>query len=99
MKAILMTAVGEPDVLKYRDIKEPEITEATQIKVKLQAAGVNPVDTKIRRNGVFYNQALPAVLGCDGAGIVVETGKKAIQFKVGNKVCFCLAERGGERGN
>jgi NADPH2:quinone reductase len=99
MKAILMTATGEPEVLKFQDIKEPEISEATQIKVKLQAAGVNPVDTKIRRNGVFYDIPLPAMLGCDGAGIVVETGSKASQFKVGDKVWFCHGGLGREQGN
>ena len=99
MKAILMTATGEPEVLKFQDIKEPEISEATQIKVKLQAAGVNPVDTKIRRNGVFYDIPLPTVLGCDGAGVVVETGTKAIQFKIGDKVWFCHGGLGREQGN
>ena len=99
MKAILMTAVGDPDVLMFQDIAEPEITLPTQIKVKLEAAGVNPVDTKIRRNGVFYDQALPAVLGCDGAGIVVETGSETSRFKVGDKVWFCHGGLGREQGN
>jgi NADPH2:quinone reductase len=99
MKAILMTATGEPEVLQFQDIPEPEISEATQIKVKLQAAGVNPVDTKIRRNGVFYDHALPAVLGCDGAGVVVETGSKVSQFKAGDQVWFCNGGLGREQGN
>jgi NADPH2:quinone reductase len=99
MKAILMTTVGEPDVLKLKEIAEPEIVEATQIKVKLQAAGVNPVDTKIRRNGVFYDNALPAILGCDGAGVVVETGAAVSQFKPGDKVWFCHGGLGREPGN
>jgi NADPH:quinone reductase len=99
MKAVLMTAVGDPDVLIFQDIAEPEITHASQIKVKLEAAGVNPVDTKIRRNGVFYGQALPAVLGCDGAGVVVETGTEASHFKVGDKVWFCHGGLGREQGN
>lgn len=99
MKAILMTAVGEIDVLKYQDIPEPEISEATQIKIKLQAAGVNPVDTKVRHNGLFFDQPLPAVLGCDGAGIVVETGTAVSQFKVGDKVWFCNGGLGREQGN
>jgi NADPH:quinone reductase len=99
MKAILMTAVGDPDVLKFQDIKEPEISETTQIKVKLAAAGVNPVDTKIRCKGVFYDQPLPAVLGCDGAGVVVETGSQASQFKIGDKVWFCNGGLGREQGN
>jgi NADPH2:quinone reductase len=99
MKAILMTAVGDPEVLQFQDIPEPEISEATQIKVKLEAAGVNPVDTKIRRNGVFYDHALPAVLGCDGAGVVVETGTEVSQFKAGDKVWFCHGGLGREQGN
>ncbi len=99
MKAILMTAIGEADVLKFQDIKEPEIAKPTQIKVKLEAAGVNPVDTKIRRNGGFYDNPLPAVLGCDGAGMVVETGTEVSQFKVGDKVWFCHGGLGQEQGN
>ena len=99
MKAILMTAVGDPDVLRFQEIAEPEISTATQIKIKLQAAGVNPVDTKVRRHGVFYDQPLPAVLGCDGAGIVVETGTAAHQFKVGDQVWFCHGGLGREPGN
>ena len=99
MKAILMTAVGDAEVLKFQDIKEPEISEKTQIKVRLQAAGINPVDTKIRSNGVFYDQALPAVLGCDGAGIVVESGPEASKFKIGDEVWFCNGGLGREQGN
>ncbi|MEY3289110.1 MAG: hypothetical protein RLZZ419_1352 [Pseudomonadota bacterium] len=99
MKAILMTAVGEPDVLKYQDIPEPEILAPTQIKVKLQAAGVNPIDTKVRYNGLFFDQPLPAVLGCDGAGIVVETGTAVSQFKIGDKVWFFHGGLGREQGN
>jgi len=92
MKAILMTAVGDPDVLKFQDIPEPEISEATQIKVKLEAAGVNPVDTKIRRNGVFYGNTLPAILGCDGAGVVVETGTDVSHLKPAIKSGFVMAD-------
>jgi NADPH:quinone reductase len=99
MKAIVMTATGSPDVLKYQDISEPQITKPTHIKVKLAAAGVNPVDTKIRRNGVFYGQPLPVVLGCDGAGTVVETGSDVSRFKLGDKVWFCHGGLGREQGN
>jgi NADPH2:quinone reductase len=95
----MMTAIGDPDVLKFQDIDEPEISTATQIKVRLKAAGVNPVDTKVRRNGVFYENALPAVLGCDGAGEVVETGSAVSRFKPGDKVWFCNGGLGREQGN
>ena len=99
MQAILMTAAGEADVLTCQELQEPEISTATELKVKLQAAGVNPVDTKVRRHGVFYDQPLPAVLGCDGAGIVVETGVGVSQFKVGDQVWFCNGGLGREQGN
>lgn len=99
MKAIMMTAVGNPDVLALQDIDEPEISTATQIKVRLKAAGVNPVDTKIRRNGLLYDNPLPAVLGCDGAGEVVETGSAVSRFKPGDKVWFCNGGLGREQGN
>ncbi|MDD2863854.1 MAG: zinc-dependent alcohol dehydrogenase family protein [Methylococcales bacterium] len=100
MKAILMTAVGGSDVLQEQDIAEPHLTTATQIKVRLHAAGVNPVDTKIRKGGLFYpNAPLPAVLGCDGAGEVVEIGANVSDFKIGDKVWFCNGGLGREQGN
>ncbi len=99
MKAIVMTAPGNPDVLQYQEIPEPQIRKLTEIKVKLSAAGVNPVDTKIRKNGLFFDQPLPAVLGCDGAGTVVEVGDNAKRFKVGDKVWFCHGGLGREQGN
>lgn len=99
MKAILMTAAGNPDVLKFQDIDEPDITTATQVKVRLKAAGVNPVDAKIRRNGLFHDNPLPTVLGCYGAGEIVETGSAVSQFKPGDKVWFCHGGLGREQGN
>jgi NADPH2:quinone reductase len=99
MQSIIMTDIGDPDVLKFRDSPEPNITQPTQIKVKLVAAGVNPVDTKIRRHGIFYEQSLPAILGCDGAGEVLEIGDAVSRFKIGDKVWFCHGGLGREQGN
>jgi NADPH2:quinone reductase len=99
MKAILMTQTGAPDSLQAADIPEPQITSPTQIKVALHAAGVNPIDTKLRARGVFYENALPAVLGCDGAGVVVDTGAAVSQYKPGDKVWFCNGGLGREQGN
>ena len=98
MKAVLMTSTGEPDVLQLAAVAEPEVT-ATGIKVRLKAAGVNPIDTKLRRRGVFYPDALPAILGCDGAGIVTETGPQAQRFRPGDAVWFCHGGLGGSPGN
>ncbi|WP_338040449.1 alcohol dehydrogenase catalytic domain-containing protein [Methylocucumis oryzae] len=86
MKAILMTEVGAPETLSYAEIAVPEITQTTEIKVQIKAAGVNPVDTKIRRNGLLYPLPLPAILGCDGAGVITEIGSAVTQFKPGDHV-------------
>jgi NADPH2:quinone reductase len=99
MQAILMIQPGAAALLQMASIAEPAITDGSQIKVRLHAAGVNPIDTKLRQRGVFYENALPAVLGCDGAGVVVETGNAASKFKVGDKVWFCHGGLGGEQGN
>ena len=99
MKAMLMTEVGPADTLELRDIPDPMITESTQIKVRLRAAGVNPIDTKIRRNGLLGPGPLPAILGCDGAGEVIEVGAEVDRFRVGDRVWFCHGGLGGEPGN
>jgi NADPH2:quinone reductase len=44
MKAIQMTKVGAPEVLQIGDVEEPRIETDSQLKVRLKAAGVNPID-------------------------------------------------------
>jgi len=99
MQSIVMTAIGTADVLKFQDSREPEIIHPTDIKVRLVAAGVNPIDTKVRSNGLFYDNCLPAILGCDGAGEVVATGSAVSRFNIGDKVWFCHGGLGREQGN
>lgn len=98
MKAVLMTAVGGPYVLRLQEIPEPKLQSANQLKVRLKAAGVNPVDTKLRSRGLFYPDALPAVLGCDGAGVVVEVGSGVTRYRPGDEVWFCNGGLGGDPG-
>ncbi len=99
MKAILLRALGEPDVLRLEAIAEPEITRPTQIKVKVMAAGVNPIDTKLRKRGVLTPEGLPAILGCDGSGVVVEIGEEVTLFRPGDEVWYCDGGLGGLHGN
>lgn len=99
MKAIVMTRTGAPETLEAAELPDPGPCGDNQIKVRLRAAGVNPVDTKLRAKGVFYPDALPAVLGCDGAGEVVEIGSKVDRFRIGDRVWFCHGGLGAEQGN
>ncbi|MBK5964816.1 alcohol dehydrogenase [Thiocystis minor] len=99
MKAIEMRETGEPSVLQWVERPRPEIAGPEEILVKLSAAGVNPVDAKIRRNGPLAPEGLPAILGCDGAGVVEAVGESVIRFKPGDEVWFCHGGLGGSVGN
>lgn len=99
MKAILMTAAGNAGVLQLREIAKPELPTPHHLRVKLAAAGVNPLDTKLRANPAYYPDRLPAILGCDGAGIVEQTGSAVTRFKVGDAVYFCNGGLGGNLGD
>jgi NADPH2:quinone reductase len=89
-----MTAAGEPEVLQLQEVPEPQIQNDTEILVRLQAAGVNPLDTKLRRRGTFYSDQMPAILGCDGAGVVEAVGSGVQRFRVGDEVYFCAGGLG-----
>ncbi len=97
MKAILMTASGDPDVLTLTEISQPTINSPTAILVKLKAAGINPIDTKLRQRGTFYSEEMPAILGCDGAGIVEAIGSEVTRFQPGDEVYFCAGGLGKTR--
>ena len=95
-----MTATGEAEsVLHLTDIVEPDILASTQVKIKIKAAGINPIDTKVRQKGVFFPQPLPAILGCDGAGEIVGIGSDVNDYQVGDAVWFCHGGLGQEQGN
>jgi NADPH2:quinone reductase len=99
MKVIEMRETGGPAVLQLVDRPRPQLTGPTDILVRLKAAGVNPVDTKIRQRGALLPDGLPAVLGCDGAGVVEEAGAEVTRFKPGDEVWFCHGGLGGPVGN
>ncbi|MEX2516891.1 MAG: alcohol dehydrogenase catalytic domain-containing protein, partial [Gammaproteobacteria bacterium] len=98
MQVIEMTAAGEPDVLTLAQRPVPEISRPSQVRVRMKAAGVNPIDTKLRRNGTFFPKNLPAVLGMDGAGVVDEVGSQVSEFAPGDEVYFCCNGLGREPG-
>ena len=99
MKVIEMRETGGPAVLQLVDRPRPQLTGPADILVRLKAAGVNPVDTKIRQRGALLPDGLPAVLGCDGAGVVEEAGAEVTRFKPGDEVWFCHGGLGGPVGN
>jgi NADPH:quinone reductase len=88
MKAILMNAPGEPEVLTVADIPIPALTSPCSVLVKLHAAGVNPIDTKVRKLNMYYPDKLSSILGCDGAGVVEAVGSSVTRVRLGDEVFF-----------
>lgn len=98
MKAMLMTAAGGPQVLQPADIPIPE-PGASDLLVRVHAAGINPLDTKVRAHHMFHPKSLPAILGCDGAGTVESVGAQVRRFKPGDAVYFFNNGLGGAPGS
>jgi NADPH2:quinone reductase len=88
MKAVLLTAAGGVDTLKIAEVAIPQLPSPEHLQVKLHAAGINPVDYKMRQRGGFVPDNLPVILGCDGAGVVTAIGTAVTRFKVGDEVYF-----------
>ncbi len=87
MKAIVLNEYGDSNKLTPQDIAEPKPGPG-EIKVKVAAAGLNPIDWKLR-SGIlkaFLPIQFPMVLGSDVSGEVAELGSGVTQFKVGDKV-------------
>lgn len=87
MKAVQLHGYGGPDVLVYEDAPRPE-PKPGEILVRVHAAGVNPVDWKIRAGllqGV-YQFPFPLILGFDVAGTVEQLGKGVSTVQVGDAV-------------
>jgi len=99
MKAMQMREPGGPEVLIETDLPKPAVEGPTDVLVRIVAAGVNPVDTKIRSRGPFLPDTLTAVPGCDGAGVVEAVGEQVRRFQPGDAVWFCHGGLGGPCGN
>ena len=87
MKAVRIHDYGGPEVILYDEVPRPE-PAADEVLVNVQAAGVNPVDWKIREGlgREWFGHRLPLTLGCDLAGVVESTGDSVKAFKPGDAV-------------
>jgi len=73
MKAVRISRHGGLDALEIADLPRPTAGPG-QVVVQIKAAGMNHLDTWVRRGLPGLTLPLPMVLGSDGAGIVVEVG-------------------------
>ncbi|WGV98534.1 NADP-dependent oxidoreductase [Vibrio sp. YMD68] len=87
MKAVYIEQYGNAQTLKFGDLTKPTIN-ANQVLIKVQGAGVNPVDWMVREG--FLKESgehqLPLILGWDAAGEVVERGDNVTNVVLGEGV-------------
>jgi NADPH:quinone reductase-like Zn-dependent oxidoreductase len=87
MKAVILHAYGGPEQLKYEDTDKPEYGDK-EVLVKVRATSINPIDYKLRSGAAKARMPLdlPAILGRDLSGEVVETGRDVTGFPKGMRV-------------
>ncbi|MER7796820.1 NADP-dependent oxidoreductase [Microbacterium sp. NPDC096154] len=87
-KAIQYTELGGPEVITLNDIPDPQ-PGAGQVAIRIEAAGVNPIDWKLRE-GIRPSAPIskPRGTGTDGAGHVTAVGEGVDGFRVGDPVVF-----------
>ena len=88
MKAFILERYGSADRVRAGEVPDPELRE-DDVLVQVHAAGVNPLDSKIR-DGEFkliLPYRLPLILGNDLAGVVLRVGPGARRYKPGDEVC------------
>ena len=87
MKAAVLIGFGGVDQLEVRDMPEPPV-HAGEIKVRVAATSINPIDWKLREGAKRPGMELqlPAILGRDAAGEVVEVGAGVTRFRAGARV-------------
>ncbi|HET6997370.1 MAG TPA: NADP-dependent oxidoreductase [Solirubrobacterales bacterium] len=87
MRAVVVREYGPPESLVVEEVAEPEPIP-TEVKVRVQVAGINPVDVKTRQGGgtAPVLGEPPVRIGWDVAGIVSEVSGGVNRFRVGDEV-------------
>lgn len=88
MKAIVVSAPGDPDQLALTDVPDP-LPGNDEILVSVIAAGLNFIDT-YHRSGL-YPMEMPFTPGLEGAGTVLAVGPGVTQYQPGDAVCWTWA--------
>ena len=98
IKAMVVTALGDSDVLAMQDVELGWPSGPEDVLVTLHAAALNPADVFFRQLGGYVSSDQPFVLGHDGMGVVAAIGSKVTGFRPGDRVCFCNGGIGGAMG-
>jgi NADPH:quinone reductase-like Zn-dependent oxidoreductase len=87
MKAVRLHSYGGPEVLAFEEVPRPQAGPG-EVLIRIHAAGVNPLDWKVRAGHVkaWLQYRLPLIPGWDVSGVVEAVGPKVTAFKVGDAV-------------
>ena len=87
MKSVCIYSYGGPEVLVYEDSPLPHPGEG-EVLIKVHAAGINPVDWKVREGHLkeMLHHTFPLILGWDVSGVVETLGTSITRLKVGDEV-------------
>lgn len=95
MKALVLDRPGQPDSLYTTEVDQPKPANG-EVRVKVHAVGLNPVDYKLAATGL-PGWKYPFILGLDVAGVVDAVGPDVDEWQEGDPVYYHgdLTRRGG----
>ncbi|MFJ7666857.1 quinone oxidoreductase family protein [Lysinibacillus sp. NPDC097195] len=87
MKALVFETFGGPEVLQYKEIADPIMTD-DEILVRMKAVGLNFADIYRRKGNYHLVGQPPFILGYEGAGVVEKVGANIHNIQVGDRIAF-----------
>lgn len=94
MKAIVLGKFGGYDAFEMREVSVPAIGPR-QVRVRIHATAINPLDYQIRRGDYADYVPLPAIIGHDVSGVVEEKGSAVSEFDIGDEIYYTPKIFGG----
>ena len=94
MKAVVLARFGGADAFELREVPVPPV-EPRQVRVRVHATAVNPLDHQIRRRDYADQVPLPAIIGHDISGVIEEVGSHVTEFRAGDAVYYTPRIFGG----
>jgi NADPH:quinone reductase len=85
MRAVIVSQFGGPEQLRLADVADP-VPGQGQVRIAVDAAGVNPVDPFNRADGSWAGLRVPCILGYDIAGVVESVGPGVTGWRPGDRV-------------
>jgi NADPH:quinone reductase-like Zn-dependent oxidoreductase len=87
MKAIVLQKHGTLEDVAYIDVPKPEVGPDEAL-IQIKAAAANRLDFWVSKGWPGLRLDFPHIMGCDGAGVIVDLGPSATGFEVGDRVAI-----------